>query len=170
MLAPSRASPAPHPGWPRPPCMMQASAPSRFSTGCQQIHGLGSVDAMRFRCGGSGRAMRCDAIAQPTHMRWPTHMRCDAISAHAIGITQAMRCDVDARRHRCRAHKQQEQGDAMSMRCLEAGPGPVVSMPVANVPVAVKQTRDFLRCDAIRCHNVRRCLSICCRGDALRPR
>ena len=38
----------------------------------------------------------------------------------------------------------------MSMLCLEAGPGPVVSMPVANVPVAVKQTRDFLRCDAMR--------------------
>ena len=60
---------------------------------------------------------RCDAIAQPTHMR------CDAISAHAIGITQPMRCDVDARRHRCCAHKQQEQSDAMSMRSLEAGMG-----------------------------------------------
>ena len=130
------------------------------------MHGLGSVDVMRFRCGGSERAMRCDAIAQPTHMR------CDAISAHTIGITQAMRCDVDARSHRCCAHKQQKQGGAMSMRCLEAGMGGQGGgclKSVANIPVAVKQTGDFLRCDGMS-RNVRRCLPILCRGDVMRFR
>ena len=79
--------------------------------------------------------------------------------------------------------KQQEQGDAMSMRCLEAGMGGQGGgclKAVVNVPVAVKQTRDFLRCDvtmsgdvcrfcaeAVRCNfdswphaDVRRCDAI----------